>query len=208
VENIEMTIGDRIKSARKALGITQVELSKAARVLQSTIGDLERGRTSGTPSLVQIAKALKVSADWLATGKGARELSNVASAPDVRGFVPLISWVQAGEFAEAIDVGSNADCELVPITVPKLRHTFALAVVGDSMSPDFPPGMRLIVEPDLEYQAGDYVIAKNGGEATFKQLVRDGSDWYLKPINPQYPTKLLGESRIIGVVREAVRKFR
>ncbi len=203
-----MTIGDRIKQARKEIGMTQVELAKHAKVNQSTIGDLERGHTSKTPSVVQIAKALKVSAEWLSTGKGSRELSNVAPAPDLRGYVPLISWVRAGDFAEAIDDCNNSECELVPITVSKGEHTFALSVVGDSMSPDFPEGMRLVIEPNMEAQHGDYIIAKNGGEATFKQLVRDGGEWYLKPINKQYPTKPLGESRIIGVVREAVRKFR
>lgn len=203
------TFGERLKAARKAHGITQAELAKLAGISQTTIADIERGRNKGSTEVLKLAKSLEVSPDWLATGKGTRELSNVASAPDVRGYVPLISWVQAGEYSEVIDRADlGDDFELVPITAPKLRHTFALAVTGDSMSPDFPEGMRLIVEPDLEYQAGDYVIAKNGGEATFKQLVRDGGDWYLKPINPQYPTKPLGESRIIGVVREAVRKFR
>ena len=64
------------------------------------------------------------------------------------------------------------------------------------------------MEPEMDFMPGDYVIAKNGGEATFKQLVKDGGDWYLKPLNPQYPTKLLGDSRIIGVVRESIMKFR
>lgn len=137
------------------------------------------------------------------------EPENFTGAPDIRGFVPLINWVQAGDFSEVLDHLSPTDeLEYVPLTVTKMRHTFALTVQGDSMSPDFPPGMRLIVEPDLQYQAGDYVIAKNGEEATFKQLVRDGGEWYLKPINPHYPLKPLGTAKIIGVVREAVRKFR
>ncbi len=158
--------------------------------------------------MLKAQDAFNVDAGWIADGVD-RRITNITSAPDISGYVPLVSWVKAGNFNEAIDMyqAGYAD-EFVPITVPKGRHTFALEVVGDSMYPDFPAGMRLIIEPDMEFQSGDYVIAKNGGEATFKQLVRDGGDWYLKPINPQYPTKPLGESHIIGVVREAVRKFR
>lgn len=77
------------------------------------------------------------------------------------------------------------------------------------MEPNFPDGVILIIEPDLDYQPGDYVIAKNGDhEATFKQLIKDGADWYLKPINNRYPIKPLGTSTIIGVVREAIQKLR
>ncbi len=77
------------------------------------------------------------------------------------------------------------------------------------MEPEFLAGMVLIVEPDLDPQPGDYVIAKNGdGETTFKQLVKDTGDWYLKPLNPRYPLKPLGENKIIGVVRAVEKRFR
>jgi hypothetical protein len=44
-----------------------------------------------------------------------------------------------------------------------------LRVQGDSMTPDFPHGCIIVVEPELDPLPGDYVIAKNGDdEATFK----------------------------------------
>lgn len=135
---------------------------------------------------------------------------NIEQAPGLRGKVPLISFVQAGAFAETIDNFNPGDAdEWIDATCPVNRHTFALRVVGDSMEPDFPAGTILIVEPELSPEPNDFVIAKNGdNEATFKQLTRDGADWYLKPLNPRYPIKPLGTSRVIGVVRDAVRKFR
>jgi SOS-response transcriptional repressor LexA len=99
--------------------------------------------------------------------------------------------------------------DMVPTSVPVKRHTFALRVTGDSMEPDFRPGMVLIVEPEMEPNPGDYVIAKNAeGETTFKQLVKDGGDWYLKPLNDRYPIKPLGKARVIGVVRAVEHRFR
>lgn len=180
-----------------------------------SVSDWVSGRTlkmEGT-NLLRAADFFKVNPLWLDTGKGNKAIlsdhQNVSSAPNVRDYVPLISLVQAGNFCEAMDqlyVGDSY--EQIPTSYPKKRHTFALEVSGESMLPDFPPGMRLVVEPEMEYQSGDFVIAKNGGDATFKQIVKDGGVWYLKPMNKQFPTLPLAESRVIGVVREAVRKFR
>lgn len=138
------------------------------------------------------------------------ESPNFGEGPDMRGKVPMISLVKAGEFSETIDILQPGDAiDWVDTTVQIRPHTFALRVEGDSMEPDFPAGTILIVEPDFEALAGDFVIAKNGAEeATFKQLVKDGGDWYLKPLNTRYPIKPLSNGHIVGVVRAAERKFR
>jgi SOS-response transcriptional repressor LexA len=136
---------------------------------------------------------------------------NTVPGPALRGQVPLISDVQAGMYKEYVDnfYPGDGGAELIPTSVPVKRHTFALRVSGDSMEPDFHAGMILVVEPDMEPMPGDFVIARNGeDETTFKQLVKDGGDWYLKPLNPRYPIKPLGRSMIIGVVRAVEKRFR
>jgi len=124
--------------------------------------------------------------------------------------VPLISYVQAGAFSEAIDNFAPGDAEeWIDLPCSAGPNAFALRVVGDSMEPIFHAGMLLIVDPALVPEQNDFVIARNGdNEATFKQLVKDGDDWYLKPANPRYPIKQLGASRIIGVVRFSGTKHR
>lgn len=137
--------------------------------------------------------------------------SNVTPGPDIRGAVPLLSSVQAGAFKEILDSDySGGDgVTMIPTTVPVNRYTFALRVQGDSMEPRFTEGMLLIVEPELDPQHGDYVIVKNGSEeTTFKQIVKDGEDWFLKPLNPRYPIKPLGSNTIVGVVRGVTEQFR
>lgn len=135
--------------------------------------------------------------------------AGTSAGPDLGGRVPLISWVKAGHFTEAAELASPGTAlDWIDTTVPARAKTFALRVQGDSMEPDFPEGTILIVEPEMEAHAGSYVIAQNGDtEATFKQLIRDGGDWYLKPINPRYPLKPLDGCRIVGVVRAAERRF-
>ena len=76
---------------------------------------------------------------------------------------------------------------------------------GDS----FPDGSIVIVEPELEAHDGDYVIAvKPGQKITFRKLVRDGGDLYLKPLNSRYPIEMLGTASVVGIVREFSKRFR
>lgn len=136
---------------------------------------------------------------------------NADSGPAIRGSVPLISDVQAGLYKELVDNYHPGDggMELVPTSVPVGRHTFALRVSGDSMEPEFRAGMILIIEPELDPQPGDFVVAKNhSDETTFKQLVKDGADWFLKPLNERYPIKPLGDNEIIGVLRAVEKRYR
>jgi len=133
---------------------------------------------------------------------------NTSAGPDLVGMAPVISWVQAGAHREAIASSDAEEWVKTTVTV-RPGSTFALRVKGDSMEPVFPSGVIIVVEQDFDPQPGDYVIASNGNnEATFKQLVRDGGDLYLKPLNDRYPVKPLGAAKIVGVVRESIQKFR
>jgi SOS-response transcriptional repressor LexA len=142
--------------------------------------------------------------------------SNLSVGPNKQGSVPLISWVQAGDWANVVDNFSPGDAEeWVDTTVPIRKHTFALRVNGPSMenpngSPSFPHGCIIIVEPDIEALPNHFVVARQGfdEEVTFKRLVRDGGRQFLQPLNPAFPTMELRDDAVIcGVVREMVMRF-
>ncbi|WP_186299169.1 S24 family peptidase [Halomonas sp. C22] len=65
-----MTIGDRVKRARKHAGLNQRELAKAIGITQPSLSELERGESRSSAYLVQIASVCGVDASWLATGSG------------------------------------------------------------------------------------------------------------------------------------------
>jgi SOS-response transcriptional repressor LexA len=164
-----------------------------------------------------LAAVVGRSVEYLLSGRGDkypthRVENNVFTGPDMRGKVPLISWTQAGDFASLVDNYHPGHAEeWVTTTVPVKRHTFALRVVGDSMEPEFPDGTVIIVEPDMQADPGDFVVVRaNGGlECTFKQLMKDGNDWYLKPINDRYPIKPMPKDAvIIGVVRSQEKRYK
>lgn len=137
--------------------------------------------------------------------------NNTAHGPTITGDICILFDVEGSMHSEFVDNHHPGEGEYKKIstTLPVNRYTFAFRVSGDSMEPDFTEGMMLVVEPELDPEPGDYVIAKYGSEeTTFKQLVKDGADWYLKPLNPRYPLKPLEGCKIIGVVRAVEKRFR
>ena len=52
------------------------------------------------------------------------------------------------------------------------------------------------------------IAVDDKSETTFKQLIKDGGELFLKPLNLRYPIKPLGNATVIGVVREFTKRFR
>lgn len=214
-------LGEAVRDLRKQQGKTLAEVADMLDDYDAgNLSRFERGLQSITrEKLDALAKALGTTVSKIYTltettiNQANQELANYEGGIDRQSFgtVPLISWVQAGMYSECID--DLGECEKIITNCEVRKHTFALMVKGDSMKSDgnisFPEGIIIIVEPEMQAENGDFVIAKNGdNEATFKQLVKDGTDWYLKPLNDRYPIKPLGESIVIGVVRQSVQRFR
>lgn len=130
--------------------------------------------------------------------------------------VPLISWVQAGSWADIQDQfhPGEADEWITPVNSKPNGRAYALRVIGDSMTNpnpgghSFPEGTVIVIDPDMGYDAGNFVIAKDvqSQKATFKQLTTDGGSWFLKPINPIYPVIEIDDPAIwvIGRVCEFI----
>jgi len=64
------TLAKRLRHARKARNLTQVELAEKSGVAQSDISKIERGETLSTTKLVALSNALNVNPNWLDTGDG------------------------------------------------------------------------------------------------------------------------------------------
>ncbi len=137
------------------------------------------------------------------------ELANTEPGPEIKGYVPLISWVQAGNCSEAIDMFYKGDAEdWVECPLNLSKNTYALRIKGASMEPRFHEGEIIIVDPNGDWdRSGAFVIAKrtNENEVTFKQLFKDGGSYYLKALNPEWPERIIRMDReewsICGVVK-------
>lgn len=205
-----MSIHRLIREGRLRLGLSAQEFAQTVGVSRGAVQQWERrgGTAPNRTHLPRVAALLGLSVAQLVAGG-----SYVGPGFDVRAEVPLVSDAEAVNFTAIDNFKPSTAAETVPVTVPIKRHTYAWRVQGDSMVGEsfdsFPPGSLLIVEPEMDAQPGDYVLAHLGaGDITFKQLIRDGGDLYLRPLNLRYPLKPLGSSQIIGVVRELTKRFR
>lgn len=141
-----------------------------------------------------------------------RSMQNVMHAPIGTRKIPLVSYVQAGEWTETVDSYHPGDAASWIFTDQELSvSAFALEIKGDSMLPEFKPGDRVIIDPAVRPNPGDFVVAKNGDhEATFKKYrprgVNEHGDQVIElvPLNPDFPSIRSDTSplTIIGTMME------
>lgn len=148
--------------------------------------------------------------------------------PGVR-LVPVITYAQAGNYRNAV---KEARENFVASYAENLsEYAFALEVKDESMSPEFKPGDKIIVDPEVFPNPGDQVVAievkddgtdvegdvqGNGTEATFMKYRPRGYDdkgemiFELAPLNPDYPIHNSDKQtiRIVGTVVEHSRTLK
>ncbi|HEY4133684.1 MAG TPA: S24 family peptidase [Alphaproteobacteria bacterium] len=212
------TLGARLRARREAVGLTQEKLAKQCGVSRAAVAQWEAGVTRPSlDNLVRAAKVLGVWLSWLTAGD--QSLPDGASpfppaGDPARRRIPVIDYVRAGLWDAVADPYAQggsldeiaSDLELSP-------RAFALVVRGESMDPEFRDGDKIIIDPEVTPQPGDFVVAKleRDDEATFKKYRPRGLDKEgapiieLVPINPDWPTLLINAEypgHIVGTLIE------
>jgi len=210
--------------------LDRTAMAKYCGVSVAAVGQWINGKTHSLDSLTnaKAAQYLGINPHWLAgdTRHGMLDASSdhkfdnnidLAQKINIEGRpVPVISWLAAGSFEPIETVLKDAEIEehLPPIKECG-KNGYGLVVVGNSMKPDFKPGDRIYVNPDIQtfdLQTDDLVIIACSGEseATFKKLIIEGGDKYLQPLNPDWPEqiiKLTEDCRLVGKVVGLYRKI-
>lgn len=217
-----MSIGQRISKLMLDMDVSNAKLARMIGVSRPTIGNWIEGKSAPTgENLTNLANALKVDPNWLMSGKESRvRLDNnvdISQKIPFEGFpVPVISWVAAGSFGPIETVLRDAEVdEYLPPIKECGKNGYGLVVTGISMSPKFEPEDRIYVNPDFQVsdlKTGDLVIVSCAGdnEATFKQLIIEGTTKYLKPLNSKWGEqiiKLTEDCRLVGKVVGLYRKI-
>lgn len=201
-----MDIKDWVLAARKHKGWTQTQLGEQLGRTKGNVGHWETGKHA--PSIEQITQISTATGYPLpALGARRQESANLEAGPDIRGKVPLISWVRAGSFCEAADPFVPGDAERwMDCPVNHSETTFALRVRGDSMTAPhgngrtYPEGCIIFVDPEKRSPVnGDRIVACLDGshEVTFKVYKNEDGRQWLQPLNPTHepirlPFKVLG----------------
>ncbi|MBF0623505.1 MAG: helix-turn-helix domain-containing protein [Magnetococcales bacterium] len=211
------TLSGRIRIAREQAGFTQKELADRVGISQTAVHKLECGRSRSSRRTVAIAMSCGVDPVWLETGQGERLVGGVvplggAEALDgcqdrmagrlarSRGSgdrdpgvgptrIPLISWEEALTWGKSLLV-PRVDT-WIPVFPRVNPLSYSLRVTGDSMEIEFCENDLILVDPTRLPGHNQFVVVGVSGDGqihtTFKQLVIDGPQRYLKPLNPRYP---------------------
>jgi SOS-response transcriptional repressor LexA len=205
------TLGENLKSIRKAKKMTQKDLAQKSGVKQSVISDLETGNAKSTGSILELANALGVTAEELKKGVIGELDNNVA--PITAKLLPVLSWVQAGEMTSVETINPTEISEwLPPLSADDPDGCFYLRVVGVSNSPSYVEGDCILVNPKFQVcdlLSGDLIVVRNNTDATFKKLVIESNDRkYLQALNPNFHPNIIEfeeGTELVGLVIDAFR---
>ena len=203
------TVGDRIRRARKARHMSQMELAKKLGTVYQRVSGWERGEVApGMASLKGLAEALGVSLDWLIAGKGPMFGPGQAPSSFTPLLVPVYGSVPGGPPYDPGDPGVVDTMAVSPEYAN--RDVFGLVVHGDSMAPTLRHGDRILVARDVAWENGKVVVVRvNHGDYTVKRLRLEKGLMILMPDNRNFEPIVLSkedEPEIIGVVVEVNRK--
>ena len=205
------TFSTRLIALREAIGVNQSELARRVGVTPQAVQKWESGANGPRGKrLEKLASELRSTVGYLVSGEGVGT-PNVEPGPEQKGYVPLISWVQAGSWCEVEDIYAVGDAEdWLPCPTSHGPRTYVLRVRGESMNnphsrKTFREGDLIYCDPDRQAENGSMVVVKLDDEqqATFKQLIIEGDQKFLKPLNPNWPEpiiKINGNATICGVV--------
>ena len=214
-----MTIGEKIKSQRKALGLTQTELGAKLGVQKNAVSKWECGRVDDIPSskIKAMAQLFGVQPSFL-IDDAIDSLPSPTITEDTVTF-PVITSVAAHYDSVPIDESSTGEKIEVPRAYLKGRKAedfCAMRVRGDSMYPDFRNGdIVLVLKQSTMNHSGEIgVISYGDDEMTIKRInYVDGEDWLeLVPLNNLYPPRRiegvdLESCHVIGIPRVLIREF-
>lgn len=182
----------------------QLDLPERSRCKRQNIETLLDKESKTVRYMVALAAAMGATAEVLAAGQydasqrmpPRQSHENVAPGPSMRGLVPMISWVQAGNWNHAADpLPAGVSDEWLPCAAKHGSRTYALRVRGDSMtaahgnSRTYPEDSIIFVDPDRRSPInGDRIIARleKSDEVTFKVYKNEDGRQWLMALNPAH----------------------
>lgn len=200
-----------VRRIRKQRGFTQEEMGKILGVSRQYIYQIESGRKSvGLKFLEKFSKVFQIPLSKLLEETGITltssdkdyilKILNTLSPEEQRKVldfivtlkgipikkIPVLGYVQAGEPFEIPE--DEEPIEIIELPADETKEAkFAVIVRGDSMKErGIEEGDYLLLNPDIQVESGDLVVAVIDKKATFKIFRRDNGKIYLEPANSNY----------------------
>tara|TARA_R110002020_G_scaffold475551_1_gene710868 strand:- start:114 stop:761 length:648 start_codon:yes stop_codon:yes gene_type:complete len=170
------TLGQRILKLRKNRKLSREALGAKIGVSKTSVKNWEDGENDPKLEYLQLlADYFKCSVEYLTKGTGDGDnFKKIQEKPFRR--APVLNFVQAGAFCEYHDEAISDEFE--PVVGDAGDNVYWIVLEGDSMTPDFESGELVLIDPDMQPNPADYVVALRKGEkaVTFKKWRPRGFD--------------------------------
>lgn len=202
-----------LKTMMSEVKITVTELARQTGVGQPVIHRMASGETDNPKvmSLSPIAKFFDLNLSQLIGDEPlpSDRISGIHN-PYYRSWsqLPLLSWEQAVYWPETKLPQDTVSYIATEAMVSE--KAFAVKIEDQTMQPRFAKDSMIVIEPSLTPADNDFALVHVEGEpkAQFKQILFDGKDLYLKPLNSDFEIRhITGEYRVLGVMVQALTEF-
>ncbi|MDD5272666.1 MAG: helix-turn-helix transcriptional regulator [Methylovulum sp.] len=188
------TLADRINQKMSEQRLTQQSLAERAGLSQAAIYKLTSGKTKETKKLIQLAAALNVDMQWLATGTMRANPATAANAELLGGFeewdsntpllddeveLPFLREVEVSAGTGKFHVEENPASKLrfAKATLKRVgvssENAACVRVSGDSMEPVMPDGCTVGIDTSSKrIKDGDIYAIDYDGQLLVKRLYR------------------------------------
>ncbi|ODU24015.1 MAG: hypothetical protein ABS95_02485 [Verrucomicrobia bacterium SCN 57-15] len=184
---------------RERLGMDRDAFAAAVGLSSETIRHYEQGHTRvSDPVLMSMRnlEKLRAHSPLVELRDAPAQSGGLVPFPLVpRRRVPVVSWARAGAITDrGLNYGDLANfIDETVETDSRDPNAFGLIIEGDSMSPEYLPGDRVVFAPNELPRNGDIVVARlaEDGETYFKVFRRSGEEGQivkLESLNPDYKT--------------------
>lgn len=209
-----MTVGRRIREARKNMGLSGAELARRVGVSRNAVSKWERDQSlPETETVMKLAEVLGVPAIRLSPYGGDSVTPILKRSLTVR--VPMLQWEELDDWAGGkLDMTADVDRQYIQADIDTDENSIALRIKDESMTPEFRVNDTILIDPSDSPQDGDCVLVRiaKTNQTVFRYYVpRRGGAYDLKADNPEWPTVTVNSSnpaRILGVLFEHRRKRR
>ena len=198
------------------LGINESELARRTGIGQPVVHRICSGETDNpkVATLSPIANFFAISISQL-IGDEPLPADRIPGTfnPEAQGWsqIPLLGWDQVLSWPNM--PSNSAPLRAISADVDIGENGYALSVRDTTMEPRFPEGTVLIINYDLKPNNLDYAIVHVEGEdlPKFKQVLIDGEQMILKPLNPDFQNLVLDKNKphkFLGVMIQSRMDFK
>ena len=165
----QMEFKDRLKAARRYAKLNQTELAERAGLTQTSISDLERGKSKATAFAAQIASVCGVSPMWLAEGAG--EMLKGVDTQKLEGIQPSVKLGTIETWDDETPLDDNE------VYVPFLQEVELAAGSGRFAIQESDTSRLRFFKKDLRHNGVQFSNAKcvRVGGNSMMPVLRDGA---------------------------------